>query len=639
MIHRINTFISKVLRKMENNPKLKAMLLKRVPQSFLPLFKKLYRHLISINKTARLKPSSFYPDFYANSPALLSKEPVFLNIKVATILDEFSYKAWASEFNLVPLKPDTWREVLNTDFDFLFVESAWAGSDGAWQYKLTGKNAPSSELRDLIHECEKLDIPTVFWNKEDPPHFSDFLESAMLFGYIFTSDANMLEAYKEASGHGNVHPLSFAAQPNLHNPARNGINYAEKDIAFAGTYFQDKYPERQQQMDLLFNAAEKVASKHNATFEIFSRHFGKNEKYQFPSAFEKRVVGSLPYSRMLAAYRSFKVFLNVNSVTDSPSMCSRRIFEILASGTAIVSTPSKAISNFFTPDQVPTVTNTEDGYREIRALINSPMQREKIVHRAQREIWKKHTYSHRALEILDVLEIPVTFNQQPLTSIICSTNRDPHLEHLFAQVQHQTHTNIELLILSHGIAFEEGIRERAERLGIHGVSFFHASADVSLGECLNKLIENASGQIIAKFDDDDYYHPEYLADQISALAYSGADMVGKASIYFYLESKDLLVRRWPHAEHRWTNFVAGATFVGKANTFRRIKFRELNGGEDSAFLRDLAESGLSVYSSDRFNYIAVRHDNAAHTWSITDEEILSYSTVETFSLDLKHVEA
>ena len=46
---------------------------------------------------------------------------------------------------------------------------------------------------------------------------------------------------------------------------------------------------------------------------------------------------------MLTAYKGYKVFLNVNSVVDSPSMCARRIFEINAAGTPVVTTPSAAV--------------------------------------------------------------------------------------------------------------------------------------------------------------------------------------------------------------------------------------------------------------------------------------------------------
>ena len=43
---------------------------------------------------------------------------------------------------------------------------------------------------------------------------------------------------------------------------------------------------------------------------------------------------------MLAAYTSYKVFLNVNSVTHSPTMCARRLFELSAAQTAVVTAPA-----------------------------------------------------------------------------------------------------------------------------------------------------------------------------------------------------------------------------------------------------------------------------------------------------------
>ena len=48
-------------------------------------------------------------------------------------------------------------------------------------------------------------------------------------------------------------------------------------------------------------------------------------------------MGELPYDQMLAAYKMYKVFLNVNSVIDSPTMCARRVFELSACSTPVVS--------------------------------------------------------------------------------------------------------------------------------------------------------------------------------------------------------------------------------------------------------------------------------------------------------------
>ncbi|MDR7329893.1 glycosyltransferase family protein [Corynebacterium guangdongense] len=534
------------------------------------------------------------------------------------------------------MTPDGWKSELASGVDLLFVESAWAGNDGAWQYQLTGTRAPSQPLQDLLQHCRRLQIPTVFWNKEDPPHFDDFLATAKLFDTIFTTDSNKIDAYQREVGHNRIFALPFAAQPRLHNPARNGIQYAKHDVAFAGTYFRHKFRERRDQMDLILGAASDVGDTHGIGFTIFSRHAGKDEKYQFPAPFDRWVVGALPYSQMLAAYRGFKVFLNVNSVVDSPSMCARRIFEISASGTPVLSTPSAAITEFFPEDEVPVVHSREHARRMIRALVLSPELRERIAHRAQRRIWENHTYHHRALTIADKVGFDVEVDEPVEVSIICSTNRDASLGHLLDQVAHQIYPNVELVALGHGIDFDDSLRDRARDLGIR-LTLLSAPAEISLGTCLNQLVNASNGQIIAKFDDDDYYRPNYLRDQVSALRWSGADLVGKASIYLHLAGDDLLVRRWHSKEHKWSNFVAGATLVGWKRTFLDTRFQELGVGEDSQFLKDLEDQGKYVYSADRFNYMATRNRAGTHTWNISDAEILSYSTVESIGLNLSHI--
>src|SRR5690625_5653231 len=112
-------------------------------------------------------------------------------------------------------------------------------------------------------------------------------------------------------------------------------------------YFAHKFPERREQMEVLLGGALDASARMDTGLEIFSRFLGDDERYQFPGELADRVVGSLPYDRMLTAYKAYKVFLNVNSVVTSPSMCARRIFEITASGTPVVSAPSPAIGEFF----------------------------------------------------------------------------------------------------------------------------------------------------------------------------------------------------------------------------------------------------------------------------------------------------
>ena len=576
----------------------------------------------------------YMPDYPANTVPTS-----FPEIRVAVIMDDFSLDSWSNEFSTVELTPAGWKSELADNIDFVFVESAWAGNHGKWQYQLTGPNAPSTALRQLLQFCADQEIPTVFWNKEDPPHFEDFLETAKLFDFVFTTDSNKIPDYRAALGHDRVAPLIFAAQPTIHNPIRLPDIHQRGDVAFAGMYFAHKYPERRAQMDLILGAAADVSSRMKSGLSIYSRHAGGDPNYQFPTKFEKYTVGALPYSKMLTAYRAFKVFLNVNSVVDSPSMCARRVFEITASGTPVVSTPSAAIPNFFPQDEVPIVSTSDEAAWTLRALVNSVEVRDRMVHRAQRRIWNEHTYTHRAAQVLEAIGLAsssVKLGTASVTAMV-STNRPNQIEHVLEQVGQQQGVDLELALLTHGFEIDEAdTRARARELGIENLQIIARDQDHTLGDCLNALVGVASGDYIAKMDDDDLYGPNYLLDQTNIQRVTSADVVGKQAIFLYLGGQRALLLRSPEREHRWSTFVSGATLTARAELFRAHPFAPVGRGEDSDFLTRVVESGASVYSSDRFNFVAIRHGRD-HTWDIADTHLMANGRVEAFGLNTDHV--
>ena len=97
--------------------------------------------------------------------------------------------------------------------------------------------------------------------------------------------------------------------------------------------------------------------------------------------------------------------------------------------------------------------------------------------------------------------------------------------------------------------------------GVDDLVLLQAGADVPLGECLNRLVAASDGDVVAKMDDDDLYGAHYLSDQLDALAYSGADVVGKQAHYLYVASLDATMLRFAEREHRYTDFVMGPTIV------------------------------------------------------------------------------
>ena len=569
--------------------------------------------------------------------------PPKTDVRVGVILDDFSRLAFAYEWEQVLLKPSSWRSVLEREpIDLLFAESAWAGNGGAWRYHMTGPTAPRSEFVELVGWCRDQGIPTVFWNKEDPAHFEDFIDAAELFNWVFTTDSARLSDYRERLGHGNVDVLTFGAAPAIHNPIRpNGFS-PTRDVCFAGMYFAHKYPERREQMDLLLNAALRASEKMELGLEIFSRELGGESKYGFPAPYDARVVGSLPYAKMLTAYREYKVFLNVNSVVSSPTMCARRVFEISASGTPVVSTPSEAIVETFPSDEVFVVDDAETAEHTIRALVRSPELRDRATHRAQRRIWADHTYSHRVHTVLSAVGLEEQAQKlvaRPSVSALVSTNRPHQLRHVLETFASQRACDKQLVLLAHGFTADwTSLRSYAQELGIDNFVTLEAGTDLTLGECLNKLVNSAEGEVVTKMDDDDLYGPNYLSDQLNALNYSNADVVGKQAHYMHLESTNATLLRFAEREHRFTDFIMGPTIMAYRDVMVNHPFKPVNRGEDTRLLSDIAASNCSIYSSDRFNFAQIRADNAkAHTWGVAEAEILSSGTVHFYGAPQQHI--
>ncbi len=60
---------------------------------------------------------------------------------------------------------------------------------------------------------------------------------------------------------------------------------------------------------------------------------------------------------------------------------------------------------------------------------------------------------------------------------------------------------------------------------------------ISLGKCLNFAVDKSKYDIIAKFDDDDYYGPKYISDTIKAFESTDAKVVGKTTNFIYFVEK------------------------------------------------------------------------------------------------------
>ncbi|MBZ9622592.1 glycosyltransferase [Clostridium sp. FP2] len=528
-------------------------------------------------------------------------------LKVACILDDFSYHCLKYECDLIVLDTDDWPEILLTERpSLLLVESAWTGINRKWSGKVQNINyTKDSILKNITDSCKKLLIPTVFWNKEDPYHFDEFLEASKLFDYIFTTDENCIKKYKEILTHDQVYELPFAAQVKIHNP----INREQKElgnVAFAGAYYNIGHLDRNKNMKYLLEPAL------NYNLHIYDRNYTYNilysyDHFRFPEIYLPFIKGYVPYEKITDLYKKYSIFLNVNSVNDSPTMFSRRVFELLACGTNVISSYSLGIEKMF-PEVVKLSRMKEDTLKYLEILTKNKEERDRLSLLGEREVFNHHTYTLRLETILDKIAVNYKKHVTLGVSIITYTNKENNMDLIFENYERQLYENKELIIILNNDNINLTSWQNKSK-SYTNVKIFQIEEIKSLVQCLNYGVENSNLEYIAIFNDD-YYGKNYLSDTMNTFKYCNADIVGKYSHYAYSETNQLLSIMLPHIEYRRVKYVKFPTMVIRKEVFDKIKFSEELCRYDVEFLKYCDDNKIFIYAADRFNYVCKTEQNS-----------------------------
>lgn len=464
-----------------------------------------------------LKLPAALPTSDATRATLLRQadQPV-TRLKVACVMDEFTFGSYRYECDLMPLTPSNWKaEIEGFGPELLFIESAWRGKDDLWGSKV-GHNG--QELQDILAWCRQNKVPTVFWNKEDPVHFETFLTTAKQFDHVFTTDIDCIHRYKGALGHERVYLLPFACQPALHNPIEL---YERKDaFCFAGAYYA-RYPERTRDLGNFVCELPKFRP-----LEIFDRNFGKNDvNYQFPEEYQPYIVGTLPFEKIDTAYKGYRYAINLNSIKQSQSMFARRVFELLGCNTITVSNFSRGVRLLF-GDLVVTTDNGEEMLRRLQLLGEDPLNSDKLKLAALRKVMQEHTYTQRLEYVLSKVTGTIRTQRLPEIVVVCEAQDRQQFDILRAHLNRQTYSQVRMVIITD--AYQSSIVSDDPRILVLKPAQLKKS---SLGE----LVGNTSW--VAAIVPGDYYGPNYLLDLALATRYSRADLVGKAA-HFTLKGQD-----------------------------------------------------------------------------------------------------
>ncbi len=139
-----------------------------------------------------------------------------------------------------------------------------------------------------------------------------------------------------------------------------------------------------------------------------------------------------------------------------------------------------------------------------------------------------------------------------------------------------------------------------------------------LGAKRNLACEQAHGDLILHWDDDDWSAPWRVRYQVEQLMAAGADVGGLSRVLFHDPVAD---EAWEYEYPRTgVPWVYGATLVYTRAFWRRNPFPPLNVGEDSRFVWASVSKRLSAHDDSRFFVGTVhaantsRKDTRGHRW-------------------------
>ncbi|MGZ4954017.1 MAG: glycosyltransferase [Methylobacter sp.] len=444
------------------------------------------------------------------------------NIRVACIMDEFTFASYKDTCTLQQLSPGNWEEELNLlRPHILFIESAWRGKNDEWDRKI-GKASP--ELLQIIDWCNRKNVRTMFWNKEDPIHYGTFLNTAKRFDYVFTTDLNCIGNYKRDLGHNNVYLLPFGCNPLDHNPIEK---FQRKDQAcFAGSYYV-RYPERAKDLDVLLECF----IEHSGV-DIYDRNFGKDDvNYAFPDKYKPLILGNLKYDQIDVAYKSYKFGINLNSVKYSPTMFARRIYELLASNTFVVSNYSKGVRLQFGDLIVSSDAKSEIAKR-IKQLTTDRLYADKLKLAGLRKVLSQHTYEDRFAYIAaKVLQNSTLSNSLPEVHVLAVVGNSLELSNVLKAFRRQSYQARSLHVL---VKFDEFTFPK------------HAKANERYVKCNSAQTEHwaniPSIAYAAVFAPSNYYGQNYLTDLVLTTRYCTSKAIAKGTFYENVEQDGQTIR-------------------------------------------------------------------------------------------------
>lgn len=204
-----------------------------------------------------------------------------------------------------------------------------------------------------------------------------------------------------------------------------------------------------------------------------------------------------------------------------------------------------------------------------------------------------------------------------VSCIMATKDRPGFLRQAIKYYQQQSFKDSELIIVDDSTCSCEASIPSDSR-----IRYLRLSSDTPLGEKLNIAIQDSSGSILQKLDDDDYYHPQFLETTVSTLQNHGHKdaLVAMGAFLVFIVGH-------PRLYSAGDGWFAGGTLCFFREAWNAAPFRHVSWREDVAFLEDHPHLQKIPVSNQEL-YVLVRH--GSHTWNTIRPEVgnPAYASIE-----------
>ena len=196
-----------------------------------------------------------------------------------------------------------------------------------------------------------------------------------------------------------------------------------------------------------------------------------------------------------------------------------------------------------------------------------------------------------------------TCDEPPLVSCVMPTyNRRKFVPLAIRYFQRQEHPNKELIIVDDGTdCIEDLVPAQSD------IKYIRLNGKITLGEKLNIACRNASGSIVANWDDDDWYAPRRLQYQVNELLKNNTEVCGINQLLYYdLSNNQAYEYKYPADQRKW---LLGSSLCYLRSRWENNPFENINVGMDGLFVWRTSSSLVTVLADPTMSVHMIHEAN------------------------------